>query len=128
MEVKLKHIALEVRESDINAFYVEILGGKILSGFVMKEVDADIVFNIKRKVKVCYVSLYEIEFELFVNEKKECNGIQHICLEMGDAEHVYKSALQQSYWCHLRTSGQGEAYFIKDANGNMFEIKVYRNE
>lgn len=119
----LKHIALEIREKDIRDFYVDILGGEIVNQFVLGKEVAKEIFNIHEAVNVYCFSLNNIEFELFVHEYINRNTLCHTCIEMEDASNVFNLAHKKNYWVHLRKSGSKNTYFIKDKNGNLFELK-----
>lgn len=127
MEAVLKHIALEVREADVRSFYCEILGGKVTGQFNMKKEDASTLFNLNQQVDVYFVSLYGVDFELFVH-KKTCSNLSHVCLAMNKAGEIFNSSHIRGYRTHLRNAGSTPTYFVKDSNGNMFEIKALNNE
>lgn len=38
-------------------------------------------------------------------------------------QDVFKKSNEKNYWTYLRKNNDWETYFIKDNNGNMFEIK-----
>lgn len=119
----LKHIALEISEKDIRDFYIDILGGEIVNQFVLNKEIAKEIFNIHEAVKVYRFSLKNLEFELFVHKYFNRNTLSHTCIEMEDASNIFKRAYKKNYWVHLRKSGSNNTYFIKDNNGNLFELK-----
>ncbi len=119
----LKHIALEIWEKDIQEFYIEILGGKIINQFVLDGEVTKEIFNINEPVNVYCISMKNIEFELFVHEYLNRNTFRHTCIEMENANDIFDLASKKNYWVHLRKSGSNKTYFIKDKNGNLFEFK-----
>lgn len=119
----LRHIALDIAEADLNKFYIEILGGEIVGQFELSKEDAIRIFNIKQPVKVYYVKYEDFEFELFIYPNSARATFHHLCIETRDAREIYKEARQQNCWTFVRTNNEKETYFIKDKNGNMFELK-----
>ena len=120
----LRHIALQVKENDIQGFYTEILGGKILHQFTLNEGDAKSLFQISGQIEVCRLSLNNLEFELFIHDNIEKDCLQHLCLEMKGSKDIYSKAKEKGYWTRIRNSGDNDTYFIRDQNRNMFEIKT----
>lgn len=119
----LEHIALEVVKADITGFYQDIFGGKVNGKFELNAEDSRNIFSIDRSVEITYVTLNQVEFELFVNEKASNTSFNHICLLQPTAKVIYERANKKSYNTYLRKSKKGETYFIKDRNQNLFEIK-----
>lgn len=119
----LKHIALEISEKDIRDFYIDILGGEIVNQFVLNKEVTKEIFNIHQAVRVYCLSLKNIEFELFVHEYLNRNTLRHTCIEIEDASNIFNLAYKKNYWAHMRKSGKKNTYFIKDKNGNLFELK-----
>ena len=119
----LQHIALEITKDDLTDFYVAILGGKIVNHSVLKAEDALQIFAIQRAVEVHYVEIEEIVYELFIYHDSARITFNHNCLKIDNAFGVFKQAQQNNYWTHLRARNGKETYFIKDKNGNMFELK-----
>ncbi|MGD2034038.1 MAG: hypothetical protein PVF73_03205 [Bacteroidales bacterium] len=119
----IKHIALEIDKSDLRNFYVNILGGKIGKQFVLDREDASEIFNIHRSADIYYLSLEEVDLELFVREHPGRSTFHHFCLETGKAKTIYLLAKEKGYWTHVRNPGDRETYFIRDKNGNTIEMK-----
>ncbi len=119
----LKHIAFEINETDIQDFYIGILGGKLSHQFHLEEEDVFRIFNIHQSVDVYYMMLGQLEFELFIYSGGGCNTFSHTCLIVENAGDIYELAKERNFWTHLRKSGNNSTYFLKDKNGNLFEIK-----
>ena len=119
----VRHIALDIVENDLNEFYVEILGGEIAGQFELAKEDAIRIFDIQKSVDVYYVKYEDFELELFVYTNSVGATFNHLCIEMSDCGGIYKDAKQQNFWTFVRTNNDKETYFIKDKNGNMFELK-----
>jgi hypothetical protein len=119
----LKHIALEIHETDLQDFYTAILGGKLSYQFHLEEKDVFRIFNIHQSVDVYYMMLGQLEFELFIHPGGDCRTFNHTCLVTEKARDIYELAKKNNFWTHLRKSNSNETYFLKDKNGNLFEIK-----
>ena len=119
----LRHIALDIIKNDLNEFYLEILKGEIIGQFELSKEDANKIFDIQKPVDVYYVKYEDFELELFIYPNSARATFNHLCVEMSDGQGIYKAARQQNFWTFVRTNNQRETYFIKDKNGNMFELK-----
>jgi len=120
----VKQIVVKTKESDIQEFYVGILGGKITRHFTLNEKDAIRIYNIPQQLEVYELKLQNIRFELVVCEVFEQDSLQHVCLQLDNTSEVFTKALERHYWTHLRKSSKPETYFIKDKNNNLFELKT----
>jgi len=123
----LQHIALQIRERDVEYFYVAILGGTVENRTILKEKDASDIFQINKDVSVYYLIIQNIILELFIHETVCKESLQHFCLVHKDALEIYQKAKEKNYWTFLKQKEHGNTYFIKDSNGNMFEIKNKAN-
>jgi hypothetical protein len=119
----IKHIGLQVQERDIELFYKELLNGKITDSFVLEQDLAMAIFNIKQSVKVVHIKCEDVDFELFVNNNTNISTFQHVCLQLKNAEEVYKKAAAKGYWAYIHKRSDKETYFIKDKMNNIFELK-----
>jgi glycyl-tRNA synthetase alpha subunit len=119
----LRHIALDVHESDIQDFYIELLGGKITRQFTLDEAESESLFQVSGQIEVYKLNLNDLELELFVHESIIRDCIQHLCLEMINAQSIYSKAKESGYCNRIRNSGKNETYFLRDQNRNMFELK-----
>lgn len=120
---QIMHIALQVKEKDIQSFYLDILNGEIIKEFYLNENDVFEIFSIKKNVKVILMNCEGILLELFVDEQESSPSFSHICLESDKAESIYETAVKKTYPGHIRKNDKGNTYFIKDFNNNLLEIK-----
>lgn len=123
----LQHIAIEIREKDLEDFYIEILEGTIENQTILKEKDASDIFQVNKEVSVYFLIIQNITLELFVHETVDQESLQHFCIVHNDAFKIYQKAKEKKYWTFLRQKEHGSTYFIRDKNGNMFEIKNKEN-
>jgi hypothetical protein len=119
----LQHIALEIRVKDLQDFYIGILGGTIENRTILKEKDTSDIFQINKEVTVYFLKIENITLELFIHDAVDQESLQHFCIAHNDALKIYQKAKERKYWTFLREKEYGSTYFIRDNNGNMFEIK-----
>lgn len=119
----LQHIALEIKEKDLQDFYVGILGGKVESHSTLKEKDAINIFQVNEQVPVYSLQIQNVKFELFVHESIERDSLQHLCINLKNASEIFQKANQKNYTTFIKKSENGETYFIRDDNRNIFEVK-----
>lgn len=123
MSNTLIHIALGVKEKDVNSFYLDVLHGEITRTFELsKEVSFEI-FSIDKNVKVILVSCQGIDFELFIEYDPLLPSFAHVCFLSGQAKKIMERATQKGYRTYVR-SCSADTYFISDSNNNLFEIKA----
>lgn len=119
----VKHIALEIVENDLNDFYQDILHCKVISKRILNKDDANQIFGVNNSVNIYYVKGDGFELELFVNHDSSAQQFSHICLETERANEIFQQSLKEEYRVKKRGREQSPTYFIKDRNGNIFEIK-----
>lgn len=120
----MQHIALEVTTDDISDFYIDVLGGQIKRQFTLDADVADAVFGKKQEVDVCMVEVGAVVLELFVVSVPSASIYNHSCVTIANTAEVFEKARQNQYWTYLLTRNSKETFFIKDRNGNMFELKT----
>lgn len=123
--MELKHIALSVTKNDLASFYINVLGGVVSVETIMSAEKAQLVFGLKQEVKVVYIDVNKLCFELFIDpfvKKNNCN-YNHICVQIPNAGKLFKKALQAGYDASVHNKPNIETYFIKDSLGNLFELK-----
>jgi hypothetical protein len=119
----IKHLAFEIKEEDIHDFYMDVLGGHITRQFTLEKTDAEEIFSINKRVQVYGLNTDDLEFELFVADTDCGNSFRHLCLQVDDAEKMYRNAVKNEFRTHVRKSNDRISYFLKDRNNNTFEIK-----
>jgi len=120
----LLHIALQVREKDVNSFYVDILNGKITHTFALSKEDSFEIFNINKNVIVSQMSCEGIDFELFVDNKRLLPTFAHVCFQSLQAKEIFEKAKLNGYPTYVRNPNSSPTYFVSDTNSNLFEIKT----
>ena len=124
--MNMSHVALTCSsEENCNKFYMDVLGLKKARSFV---VPSDLVLNIFGIEGECRVIDYkndDLTFEIFlVGDFKVEKGFNHVCLEFKDREALIKKCDEIGVDIIRLPKGKDDIYlFIKDFDGNMFEVK-----
>lgn len=121
----LMHAGLTVCKSDIQNFYIDILGFELEKNFQLNAGLTESIFHIKDSPEVYHIYKDEVALELFVIPKfMQNNFFQHLCLKMDNCEAIYEKALENNYWVLRRTNSQNKTtYFLRDNMNNLFELK-----
>lgn len=120
----LLHIGLQINESDLNDFYVDVLGGKIENSFTLNSADAQLIFGLNEEIKAYFVSWEGLMFELFVRDVILPKSCSHNCLITKNATKIANRAQEKGYSLYVRKKYEKDTYFIQDKNTNLFEIKI----
>ncbi len=123
--MKSHHIALNIfNYGEIADFYQNILGMKSTKIINLKKELADKLFGIKNDIEVYVVEKGELYFELVINPlKNNSENFSHICIFIKNRELVLTKAKNMNYnTIHVKREGN-DLLFIKDKNGNSFELK-----
>lgn len=118
-----KQVVLKTTESDIQEFYVGVLGGKITRHFTLNAEEAIKSLDIPQPQDVYELKIQNMLFELCPCEVFEQDSLQHMCLHLDNAPNAFRKALAHKYWTCLRKKDGKETYFIKDKNNNLFELE-----
>lgn len=124
MSNTLIHIALGVKEKDVNSFYLDVLHGRIERTFELSKEVASEIFSIDKNVKVVLVSCQGIDFELFIEDNHQVQTFTHVCFQSKQAKKIMERAIQKGYRTYSRKNSLTETCFIRDTNDNLFEIKT----
>jgi catechol 2,3-dioxygenase-like lactoylglutathione lyase family enzyme len=124
--MRLQHIALvSSSESKSDRFYQDVLGlekkeSKILSSELSKK-----IFGISRNCKIVNYGNHEIQFEIFISEKGRPKNktMDHICLDVYDRNLFIQQCNRMKIEVNQIPRGESMLVFIKDYDGNLFEIK-----
>lgn len=122
----MKHIEIKTKKSDIQEFYVEILGGIISRHYTLPEKDAVKKYHLPLQLEVYELKIQNKLLDLLVYEVFEQDSLDHIYLELDNASKIYFKAEEKKYIAKKRKNGKSETYFIIDSNNNLFEIKDKR--
>ena len=122
--MKLHHLALTIRDaSEIQPFYVDLLGFELLREFKLEADKANTIFNINKTCEAFYLEGHGLALELFIDENKKKADFNHWCLSFPDREAFIEKAEKQNARIIRIPRDSHDLLFIKDASENIFEIK-----
>jgi catechol 2,3-dioxygenase-like lactoylglutathione lyase family enzyme len=124
--MQLKHVALVCRSEDkSDRFFTNLLGLQKVSSNTIPSTLVNQIFNIDSDLKIINYANDNIVFEVFIDNKKraEKNKIEHICIQMENLGSFLETC--RSMKIEIIQIPKGDAFitFIKDDDGNLFEIK-----
>jgi catechol 2,3-dioxygenase-like lactoylglutathione lyase family enzyme len=122
--MKLHHLALSIQNAnDIQPFYVNLLGFKLIREFTINAEWATKIFNIKKPCPVFYLEGHGLALELFIDENEKQNNFNHWCFSFPNREAFIAKAEKQNATIIRIPRNTHDLLFIKDASENIFEIK-----
>lgn len=122
----LKHAALTCStENNADKFYRELLG---LNKSKPKTLSADLaqaIFNLDADLQIIDYTNENVHFEIFVTSRIDhpSGQIAHQCLEVDDLPGFIRKCRIMGVEVALIAKGDKTLTFIKDYDGNLFEIK-----
>lgn len=123
----LKHVALVCgSEENSDKFYEQLLGlAKINSKILPRELSRQI-FDLDSELQIINYADDTIHFEIFINSKEsiDVKRIEHVCLEIEDMAAFLTQCRAMGVKVRQIPKGDKLLVFIKDYDGNLFEIKA----
>jgi len=123
----LEHVALVCgSKENSDKFYEKLLGlTKINSKILPRELSRQI-FDLDSELQVINYADDTTRFEIFINSKEssDVKRIEHVCLEIEDMEAFIKKCHAMEAEILQIQKGDRLLLFIKDFDGNLFEIKA----
>ncbi len=125
--MRISHVALvSGSEEKSNRFYKEALGLKELRSTVIPAGLSKSLFGIDREFKVIDFGNEEMKFEVFVvGDERDVPSrrLDHVCLEVENREALLKKWEGMGFEILRVQKGDSLVIFLKDEDGNLFEIK-----
>ena len=122
--MELNHIALSVTShQEITNFYQDILGFQTMRVFDLKEELSEKIFGIPADVAIAVLTRDELSLEIFISNAPTKHGFGHVCLNVEKRDEIIKKAKAMNYKVVNVDRGSYDLVFIKDKNGNLFELK-----
>ena len=126
--MRLEHIAITITNSkELNDFYHNVLGFEIDKGFELNKTLSEKIFNIASSAQVCVMKKDNLALEIFVYPGINNQKYNHICLLLKNREDIYNKAINKGYHCIRIERDPCDMIFLKDRNGNVFEMKEDSN-
>ncbi|MBN1932482.1 MAG: VOC family protein [Desulfobacterales bacterium] len=120
-----EHIGITINEeSDIEAFYKDLLGLKEEKKFKLNDDLSDKLFGTGETVSVTLLSRENFLIELFLTGKKQKTIYNHICISVINRDDILKKAKSMGFpVTQIERDSKDNILFISDHSGNIFEIK-----
>lgn len=121
----LEHIGITINEeSDIDAFYKDLLGLKEERIFELYEDVSEKLFGIGDRVSVTLLSGEDFFMEVFLTERKQAPVYNHICISVRARDNIIQKAKSMGFpVTEIERESRDDIVFIRDHSGNIFEIK-----
>jgi catechol 2,3-dioxygenase-like lactoylglutathione lyase family enzyme len=122
--MKLEHIALSISDhKEIERFYKKVLGMKQIKNFVLKRELTASIFEIDEEIDVFLLQKDNLIFEIFITTVFSRQTFNHICFSINNRERFVNKIIKSGYKV-LRVEREFfDLIFIRDQDGNIFEIK-----
>jgi len=124
--MRLNHVALVCSsEQSANDFYEGTLGLEKIKAWVLSEDLALKIFGIKRECQVLVYGNDRFTAEVFVAADSPGGkaSFEHACLEVEDVEELVRRCEARHVTLNRIRKGDRLLTFIRDFDGNLFEIK-----
>ena len=124
--MQLKHVALvSSSEERSDRFYMNLLGLEKKSSKTIPSMLSKQIFNLDCELKIINYANDNIHFEIFIDNQKgsKINRIDHVCIQVDDLESFLEECRAMALEILQIPKGDAFITFIKDDDGNLFEIK-----
>jgi catechol 2,3-dioxygenase-like lactoylglutathione lyase family enzyme len=124
--MRLNHVALVCgSEQNADVFYKDVLGLRKIKSFVLSNDLAHRIFGIDREYHVVVYGNDRFTAEVFIDDRspERDKSLEHVCLEVEDREEFVKKCEAMHVEVNRIPKGDALLTFVKDYDGNLFEIK-----
>jgi len=122
----LRHVALACSsEKNSDRFYKDLLRLEKLEARSLPSSLSKAIFNVDSPLIMINYHNEEVHFEIFItaNSKRGVNPIAHVCIEIDNLETFLRKCDDLKVEVSRVPRGDRILTFIRDFDGNLFEIK-----
>ena len=120
----LNHIGIVINEvAEIENFYQNILGMKIVKQFKLDRELSNEIFKINKETDVYMMQKDDLILELFITQNPRSVSYDHLCISVHSRKKLIEKAKKDNYSCLIIPEENYDIVFIKDGSGNIFEVK-----
>ena len=122
----LQHVALVcASEKKSDKFYQDLLGLKKSEPKTLPSALSKSIFNLDSELVIINYLNEHLHFEIFITDLSQdsTRQIEHYCLEVGNLEDFIDKCRMLGVELAQIPKGDRTLTFIKDFDGNLFEIK-----
>lgn len=126
-KIFVKHVALVCgSEDNSDRFYNQLLGLTRLNSKTLPAALSRQIFDLDSELKIINYADDDIHFEIFIDgsPREDRTVIEHICLEIEDVAALIEKCYTMGVTNLQIPKGDSLLVFIKDFDGNLFEIKA----
>ena len=124
--MRLNHVALVCSsEQNADVFYKDVLGLSKIMSFVLSDDLARQIFGIDREHRVVVYGNDRFTAEVFIDDRssERDKSLEHVCLEVKEREEFIRRCEAMHLEVNRILKGDALLTFVKDYDGNLFEIK-----
>ena len=124
--MRFKHVGLTCgSEENSDRFYRDLLGLKKSEPKTIASTLSKSIFNIDSELVIINYLNEDVYFEIFIVDSgsNRTRPIEHLCLEVGDLNDFLNKCNTLGVEVAQIPKGDKTLIFIKDFDGNLFEIK-----
>ncbi|MBF0118459.1 MAG: VOC family protein [Desulfobacterales bacterium] len=124
----LNHVAFVCSSETLtDKFYNKVLGLKKIESKVLSASLSKKIFDLDKEYQIIKYGDDTIQFEIFLtDEEPKQNLLNHICLKVKDLDQFLKKCNLMGVEINKISKGESILIFVKDFDGNLFEIKERR--
>lgn len=125
--MELAHVALNVSsEEKADLFYKDLLGLQKSTPRSIPAHLAKAIFGIDKDIPMIHYTSQNLDFEIFVTGETSLldPGAAHVCITIHNREEFLAKCEALSVQVIRIAKGEGFLVFVKDLDGNLFEVKV----
>jgi catechol 2,3-dioxygenase-like lactoylglutathione lyase family enzyme len=122
----LRHAALNCSsEKNSDQFYKNLLGLEKSEPKTLARALSKAIFNLDSELKIINYLDEDVHFEIFISSHSmnSIRQIEHVCLEVDDLQSFLKKCRNLGVEVSQIPKGDRTLNFIRDFDGNLFEIK-----
>ena len=122
----LQHVALTCSsEKKSDRFYINLLGLEKSDPKILPMTLSKAIFNVDTELMMINYRGEKVHFEIFItgNLINDAMQIEHVCLEVDDLQSFLKKCNDLGIEVSQIPKGDRTLTFIRDFDGNLFEIK-----
>ena len=126
MRTTISHVALRCSsEQKADDFYKDILGLRRIKAFRLPRDLTGRIFGVDLECPVLLYGNDQCQVEVFLANPPGETGprFEHLCVEVKDREAFMKTCQSANLEVNLVPKGDRFLLFVKDFDGNLFEIK-----
>ena len=122
----LRHLALTYSsEKNSDRFFKNLFGLEKSEPKILPSSLSSAIFNVDGELRIINYMGKDIHFEVFIADDsgRNVNPIAHVCIEIDDQETFLTRCAELDFSVSQIPKGNRTLTFIRDDDGNLFEIK-----